>query len=126
MTRYEVDVPAINGFAADVFAVGADVRATLSRLNGSACVDVGDPGLAGALTAFGQMWGSFTEGSARTVDETGGSIAAASAGYVGTDDGVVADLRVTSAFVGAVAAGSDGPSALQAAVDAPVPGQGLR
>ncbi len=115
MTRYEVDVPAVNGFAVDVFALASDVRAALGRVNAAACVDVGDAGLAAALTAFGQTWGSFTEGTAQGVDQTGGAIAAASAGYVQTDDGVVADLRFTSAFVDAVATGSDGPSALQSA-----------
>ena len=126
MTRYEVDVPAVNAFAADVFAVGADVRTALSRMNSAAAVDVGDAGLAAALTAFGQTWGTFTEGTAQAVDETGGSISAASAGYVQTDNGVVADLRLTSAFVDAVAAGSDGPTAPQAAADAPGPVQGPR
>jgi len=121
MTRYEVDVPAMNAFTVDVLAVGADVRAELGRLNSAACVDVGDGGLAAALTAFGQTWGSFTEGTAQAVDETAGAIAAASAGYVQTDDGVVADLRVTSAFVDAVAAGGDGSTALQAATRAPGP-----
>jgi hypothetical protein len=121
MTRYEVDVPAMDALSTDVIAVAADVRAELGRMNGAACVDVGDGGLAAALTAFGQTWGSFTEGTAQAVDATAGAIAAASAGYVRTDNGVVADLRLTSAFVDAVAAGGDGSAALQAATRAPAP-----
>ncbi len=126
VTRYEVDVPAMNAFAVDVFAVAADVRGTLGGLNGAACVDVGDGGLAAALTAFGQAWTGFTEGSAQAVDATAGAIAAASRGYVQTDDGVVADLRVTSAFVSAVAAGGDGQAALQSGAAPPGPAGGPR
>ncbi len=121
VTRYEVDVPAMNAFSVDVFAVASDARATLGQLNAAACVDVGDGRLAAALSVFGQTWGSSTQGSAQAVDATAGAIAAVSAGYVRTDDGVVADLRVTSAFVPAVAAGGDGSSALQGAANAPGP-----
>ncbi len=126
MTRYEVDVPVMNAFAVDVFATARDVRDAVGGLNAAACVDVGDGGLAAALTVFGQTWASFTEGSAQAVDATAGAIAAASRGYVQTDDGVVADLRVTSAFVSAVAAGGDGQAALQSAAAPPGPAGGHR
>jgi hypothetical protein len=119
LMRYEVDVPAMHVFAVNVFALGGDVRGTLGELNAAACVDVGDGALAAALTVFGHAWADFTEASAQAVDATGGAIQAASAGYVQTDNGVVADLQVASAFVDAVAAGGDGSAALSEGIARP-------
>jgi hypothetical protein len=115
MTRYDVDVPAVDGLSSQVSALGVEVRATSGDVNGASCVDVGDPGLGAALSVFGQVWAGFAEAAAQAVDGTAGAISAASEAYVRVDESVVADLRVTSAFVGAVAAGVDGVAALDAA-----------
>ncbi len=124
MTRYEVDVPAVDGLSARVAAAGADVRATSGHLNAAPCVDAGDEELGAALSVFGQAWAGFAEAAAQAVEATAGAISAASAGYVRVDESVVADLRVTSAFVDAVAAGASGEAALEAAARSAGPGPG--
>jgi hypothetical protein len=66
------------------------------------------------LSVFAQAWGSFTEVSARAIDATGGSVAAAAVAYQRVDASVIAEPGVTAAFVADVAAGGDGRVALGA------------
>ena len=121
MTRYEVDVPAVEGLSSQVSGVAGDVRATVGQLGAATWMDLGDEGLAAAVSVFGQAWAGFTEGAAQAIDATAGAISAASAGYVRVDESVVADLGMTSAFVAAVAAGADGEAALDVAAQSSQP-----
>jgi len=124
MTTYEVDVPAVDALSSQVSAIGVEVRAALGRVRAAECVDAGDEALGAALSLFAQAWAGFTEASAQAVDATAQGISAAAAAYVQVDESVVADLRVTSAFVDAVAAGATGDSALSAAASTRPPGRG--
>ncbi len=117
VTRYQVDVPLVDALSSRVSAVGVEVQAALVRLRAAGCVDAGDEGLGAALSDFEQAWAGFTDGAAQAVDGTAGAISAAAAAYVHVDESVVADLRLTSAFVAAVAAGADGEAALSSAAD---------
>ncbi len=115
MSRFEVNVPAVDALSASVVTAASDVRSALGQLNGTACVNTGDPGLNGALSIFQQAWGTFTDTAAQAVDRTGGAISAAAAAYQRVDTSVIADPRVTAASLAQVAAGGDGPAALTAA-----------
>ena len=125
MTRYEVDVPMVDGLSSQVSAVGVEVRAALGRLRAAECVNAGDASVHAALSMFAQAWAGFTDAAAQEVDGTAGAIAAAAAAYVHVDESVMADLRLTSAFVDAVAAGAAGEAALAAAASE-VRGRGPR
>ena len=98
----------------------------LGRLRTAGCVDAGDEGLDSALSGFELAWAGVTEAAAQAVDRTAAAISAAAAGYVRVDESVVADSRVTSAFVAAVAAGADGEAALSSAAAAQPQGRGPR
>ena len=117
MSRFEVNVPAVDALSAGVVSAASDVRSALGQLNGVSCLDTGDPGLNGALSVFQLEWGSFTNVSAQVVDQTGAAISAAASAYQRVDTSVIADPRVTAAFVAQVAAGGDGQAALGAAPD---------
>ena len=122
MSGFEVQVPAVDALSGSVVAAASQARSALGQMNGAACVDTGDAGLTGALSMFQQAWGSFTEVAAQTVDQTGVAISAPAVAYQRVDATVIADPRVTAAFVVEVAASGDGQAALAAGPDVPLRG----
>ena len=122
MSGFEVQLPAVDALSGSVVSAASDARSALGQMNGVGCVDTGDAGLTGALSAFQQVWGSFTETAAQAVDQTGVAISAAAAAYQHVDANVIADPTVTAAFVDEVASGGSGQAALDAGSDVPLRG----